>query len=89
MATKKEAEVMTAPLDGELLEPFIVSVTAPVARRRAGISFGPAPVHLTREQLEAKLDDGRTVIEAIEADTVLVVRGYKGERMAEAEADNE
>lgn len=78
MAKKPDAiETGAAPLEGEVLAPFVASVTAPTARRRAGISFGPTPVHLTREQLEAKLDDGRVVADVLEADPVLVLRAYK------------
>lgn len=89
MAAKKEAEVMTAPLEGEILEPFVVTIISATPRRRAGHSFGPVPKHLTRDDLYEKLDDGRTVIEAIEADPLLVVRAYKPEPQPEAEAPQE
>lgn len=74
MAKKPDAiETGAAPQEAD----FVASVTAPTARRRAGIAFGPTPVHLTREQLETKLEDGRVVVEVLEADPVLVLRAYK------------
>lgn len=56
---------------------YVVTVTSPSARRRAGFGFGPTPVHLTAEQLEAKLADKRTVAEAMKADPLLVIRPYE------------
>lgn len=56
---------------------YVATVTSPAARRRAGFGFGPTPVHLTTEQLEAKLADKRTVAEALKADPLLVIRPYE------------
>lgn len=89
MAKKPDATAPgAAPLEGEVLAPFVATVTAPAARRRAGLSFGPTPVYLTREQLETELEDGRVVAEVLEADPVLVLRAYKPDPV-EAEASKE
>lgn len=56
---------------------YVVTVTAPSARRRAGFAFGPTPVHLTADELEAGLADKRTVAEALKGDPQLVIRPYE------------
>lgn len=57
---------------------YVVTITAPVARRRAGFAFGPTPVHLT----SADLDEEK--VAALKADPLLSIRPYEPE-----EADKE
>lgn len=79
MAKKNEPELNEEPETAPAAGPdYVVTITAPSHRRRAGFAFGPVPTHLTAGQL----DDEK--VAALKADPLLSIRPYEPEPEAGA-----